>query len=869
MAGRHSSPGTGGPLGRLPVEERDETIQVKENGVEIGREYFPGGYDASHPRPAYWRNNLTALSQHRNLYFVAFEHQIYVYQPSGRGRALAPKPAMIVTPVPKNPRAPGYITRHKPHVINAIRVEDLGHEEILLLATDSGNVAAYRTERIFAVIEEAKVTGNGKPTELGELVDCFFSDWVGQSAWGLAVHKAARMIAVSSNSWCITVFAFALVGHASVAGDATKSSKPTHSSATASQSLEWTNVSSESQYSVLRRISPDKRRACNIRFTLVGHKKNIPNIGFLNCDLDPEGDWLISTDISNKLMMFNIWEYPTPVKIIDVQQDPPNHPGRVQDNRQLGWNVLALDPRSFRPKATLNEACGGTPRRHPHNEDVYDLSALAQHIRSDYTREDSPHLDAVADESDDSSDETFSLGSDIPSPPDSPKASGEMSYDRSSPPRPVCEDEASENESDEKGFGNLEGEENVGIDGSTEEGSVEDIPSNSDPNPLLVTWPSLQGDPPGQTADSEFVDDLLLSAIDTAEDMPSNDDDHDAQEGVGDDDYEPMDVHWDAGEEEEEEEEEDVEEEDDSLAGEEEYNYEYAAFQYGGSNGDNSLVESLQQHSQGRSSFDEIFPDISSWLSGAEDLERAKPPFADFPILHFTQNAIRMFPHPFAKKSSIILRDALVQDLHDVPPNLEMVERFNIVNQISELGIVLAASQKGRVGIFSLTEHPDGMAFRLDHIIPSQSQEREGDRPLVQIAGMAVGPVENHLIPLDEISSSSASSPMGEDNHATATAPTHSHHSHHSHSKRRPAGEARAGAKVEISPPTPDHHEDASLARQEQWHGIEFSRRYRLLIMYANLTIMHYELFYDWPTDMMGPHGRLLHEVGRGSLLRP
>ncbi|OJD24441.1 hypothetical protein ACJ73_04196 [Blastomyces percursus] len=857
MAGRQSRPGTGGPLGRLPAEERDETIRVKENGVEIGREY-------------------TALSQHRNLYFVAFEHQIYIYQPSSRGRALAPNPAMIITPVPKNPRAPGYITRHKPHVINAIRVEDLGHEEILLLATDSGNVAAYRTERIFAVIEEAKVTGNGKPAELGELVDCFFSDWVGQSAWGLAVHKTARMIAVSSNSWCITVFAFALVDHASVAGDATNSPKTTHSSTTASQSLEWTNVSSESQYSVLRRISPDKRRVCNIRFTLVGHKKNIPNIGFLNCYLDPEGDWLISTDIGNQLMMFNIWEYPTPVKIIDVQQDPPNHPGRVYDNRQLGWNVLALDPRSFRPKATLNDACGGTPRRHPHNEDVYDLSALAQQIRSNYTREDSPRLDAVVDESDDSSDETFSLGSEIPSPPDSPKASGELSFDPSSPPYPVRTDEASENESSEKGFGNLEGEENMNLDGSTEEGSIEDIPSNSDPNPFLVTWPSLQGDPPGVTADTDLVDDLLLSAIDTTEDMPSNDDNHDAQEGDDDHDYEPMDGHLDVAEEEgveqeEEEEEDEDQEDDDSQAGEAEDNYEYAAFQYGGSNRDHSLLESLQQHSQGRSSFDEIFPDISSWLSGAGDTESAKPPFADFPILHFTQNSIRMFPHPFAKKSSIILRDALVQDLH-VPPNLEMVERFNIVNQIPELGIVLAASQKGRVGIFSLTQHPDGMAFRLDHIIPSESQERQGDRPLVQIAGMAVGPVENHLIPLDEISCSSASSQIAEDNHATATASTHSHRSHHSHSTRRPVGKTRAGTEVEISPATPGHRElteDASPARQEQWHGIEFSRRYRLLIMYANLTIMHYELFYDWPADMMGPHGRLLYEVSRGSLLRP
>ncbi|KKZ66592.1 hypothetical protein EMCG_07706 [[Emmonsia] crescens] len=834
MGRRHlSSAATEGSLGRLPVEERDEVIRVKENGIEIGSEY-------------------TALSQHHNLYFVAFDHQIYVYQPSGRGRALAPKPAMIITPVAKNPRAPGYIIRHKPHIINVIRVDDLGHEEILLLATDCGNVAAYRTERIFAVIENSRVTGNGKPTELGELVDCFFSDWVGQSAWGLAVHKTARMIAVSCNSWCITVFAFALVDHGCVAGHAGKGLKATQTSTTAGQTLEWTNVSSETQYSILRRIRPDKRRVCNIRFTLVGHKKNIPNIGFLNSDLDPDGDWLISTDIGNKLMIFNIWEYPTPVRVVDIQQDPPNHPGRSHDNRQLGWNVLALDPRSFRPKATLKRACGGTPRRYSNNEDVYDLSALAQRMRSINPPEDSPHLGATMVESDDSSDETFSLGSDIPSPPDSPIGNDESSFDRSS----MYRDEGKENRGDQMDFGHLEDEENMDLAGD----SMEDNPPNNVANSLPVSWPSLQSGPPDLITDAELVDDLLLSAIDTAEDMPNNDDDSDIQEGGGDGDGEHTDNH---GEEDEEEEED--EDEDDGTQGDDEvYNYEYAAFQYGGSNGDNSLLESLQQHSQGGGSFDELFPDISSWLSGTEDTEPPKPLFADFPILHFTQNSVRMFPHPFAKKSSIILREALSQNLNDAPPNLDMVERFNMVHQIPELGIVLAASQKGRVGIFSLTESPDGMAFRLDHIIPFESQESRGVRPLVQIAGMAVGPVESHLIPLDAISSSTSSSSQKiEDNHATAPA-----HSHHSHRTRKSQSEAEGKASTSTFD-SREVSDSGSPLRQEQWHGIEFSRRYRLLLMYTNLTVMHYELFYDWPTDMMGPHGRLLHEVGRGSLLRP
>ncbi|EDN08629.1 predicted protein [Histoplasma mississippiense (nom. inval.)] len=809
----------GETLGRLSFQDRDEKVRVKENGVEIGSKY-------------------TALSQHRNLYFVAFGHQIYVYQPPSRDRVLAPKPKMIITPIAKNPTAPGYITRHNPHIINVIRVEDLGHEEILLLATDSGNIAAYRTERIFAVIEEARVTGNDQPTELGELVDCFFSDWVGQSAWGLAIHKTARMIAVSSNSWCITVFAFALVDDASVASDAAKSLGTPQSSPTARQSLEWTNVSSESQYNILRRIKPEKRRAYNIRFTLVGHKKNIPNIDFLNSDLDPDGDWLISTDIGNKLMMFNIWEYPTPVRVIDIQQDPPNHPGRSHENRQLGWSVLALDP------------------------------------------QEPLHPDDVADESDDLSDETFSLGSDIPASLDSPMAADETVLNHFSPCCPMYPGEGKEYGNNQKPFGNLESEQNICLDRGNEDendaqlhnllqesisDSMEDTPWNSDLNRLPGSWPSLHGDPTGLVTDPELADDLILSVIDTTEDIPSNTNDSDIQEDDGDDGDEYLD-HADE-EDEEEVEEEEEEEHEDTQSDEEVYNYEYAAFQYGGSNGDSSLFESLQQHNQGGDSIDPLFPDISDWLSDTEDPEPLKPLFADFPILHFTQTSVRMFPHPFAKKSTVILRDALTQDLINIPLDLDMVDRFNIVHQIPELGIVLAASQKGRVGIFSLTEYPDGMAFRLDHVIPSESQERQRARPFVQLAGMAIGPVESHLIPLDESSYSTSSSPLTEDNHTTSA--RQSHHSYHSRSVGNHTESTQTGEHSSRTYSGRQVPDNGFQVRQEQWHGIEFSRRYRVILMFTNLTLLHYEIFYDWPADMMGPHGQLLQEVGRGSLLRP
>ncbi|PGH09956.1 hypothetical protein AJ79_05572 [Helicocarpus griseus UAMH5409] len=905
-----------GYSGRLPTEEHDEVICVKEHHVETSNEHFPRGADVIRPMPSAWRNNLTALSQHRNLYFVASGHQIYIYQPSGRGRALASIPAMVMTPAVKHSRARGYIRPQNPHIINCILVDDLGHEEILVIATDGGNVTAYRTERIYAVIQEALANGNNKPTVVSELVECFFSDWVGQSAWGLAVHKAARLIAVSSNSWCITVFAFALVDPASVTKKSGKEQDPTTSFG---DTLEWTNVSLEKQYQVLRQLKPEQRRMHNIRFNLVGHKTNIPNIAFLNSDMDPDGDWLLSTDINNKLLIFNIWDYSTPVTVIDIQQDPPNHAGRAYDNRQLGWNVLALDPRSFRPKTTLKEACGGTPRKAHDNEDVHDLSSLAWHMHYKFPSRLRQEATEVEQE-DDSSDETFSMGSDfdMDSRPGSPTGNGKLSFDSSSSPpltsrqgeepdgsctrarpKPTTEEEKDEET------------ERLARSGSREFGRI----SNSIPSPPTQTAVDVPSDSmyatvasmlSGPTIDSELVDDLLLSAINTTEDMPneqsndsdgsdadddyaddSEEDEEEEEEEEGDDEEEEEEEEEGEGEEDEEEEDEDEGDAEDRIEYEGEADsYEHAAFDFGGSNADNSLRQSLMQHSQSGDTLDELFPDISNWLSGAEPVISKPPIFADFPILHFSETAVRMLPHPFAKKSSAIFRDPLMQDLSTTVPNLRMTDRFNMVRQIPELGIVLAASQKGRVAIFSLTESPCGATFRLDGIVPTESQEERGIRPLVPLVGMAVGPVENHLIPLDEpsppspSSSSSSSSESSPDhqrrprnfgiqvvhNHnydhpskAQDSSPSKhsgkSHFHHHSHPHTRPVPQQ---LNCDGDPPH----------RREEWHGIEFSRRYRLLLMYSNLTVMHYELFYEWPADMMSPHGRLMAQGGKGFLLR-
>lgn len=253
--------------------------------------------------PRLTNNEQTALSQHRNLYFVAFLHQVYVYQPTSSFVGVRPK--LILTPSLKRPSAPGYISEYHPHAINHLVVGDLGHEEILLFATDSGNVCAYRTERIFSAIEQAEEEEWAKPEESGNTVPCFFMDWVERSAWGLAIHKYARLIAVSANTSEITVWAFALTDRAE--------SEHKHLETNPSFMNDWIRMSTSAQFQSIGRLEPQQRRSRNIRITLHGHPNNIPCVGFLNSEVDRHGEWLVSTDITNKLFVWRIWESPLPV----------------------------------------------------------------------------------------------------------------------------------------------------------------------------------------------------------------------------------------------------------------------------------------------------------------------------------------------------------------------------------------------------------------------------------------------------------------------------------------------------------------------------------------------------------------------------
>lgn len=186
------------------INENDNTETTAGGAVDLGA--------FSLPQISRWRLNVTALSQVYNLYFVAYKNQIHVSRTrSCVTNALPAFPDLLLKPRASSMsyRVGGGIDPDFPHQVNHLIVGDLGAEEIVLLAFDDGDVIAYYTKSIEdALVQREREEGSRtmKP------VEPFFHENVGKSAWGLAIHKKSRLIAVGTNNHNVAVFIFALAG---------------------------------------------------------------------------------------------------------------------------------------------------------------------------------------------------------------------------------------------------------------------------------------------------------------------------------------------------------------------------------------------------------------------------------------------------------------------------------------------------------------------------------------------------------------------------------------------------------------------------------------------------------------------------------
>ena len=124
------------------------------------------------------------------------------------------------------------------------------------------------------------------------------------------VHQSARLIAVSSNTHDILLFAFALSGEGEepVLSEIEHVDYGTHQLSRWRQAMPFVGAPLSSLWKRLDGVDcMKKRHKNNYAWILSGHDTNIPNISFLSTD-DDEAVYLASIDIDGTTKIWDIWK---------------------------------------------------------------------------------------------------------------------------------------------------------------------------------------------------------------------------------------------------------------------------------------------------------------------------------------------------------------------------------------------------------------------------------------------------------------------------------------------------------------------------------------------------------------------------------
>jgi hypothetical protein len=216
---------------------------------------------------------------------------------------ILPAPSLILQPKRSKlgKTTGGTIDAGFAHQINHVMVGELGKFEVLFMAYDDGDVVAYFTHIIANSIKANREQGNDSSGYAPRVATPkqFFHENVGLSAWGLAMHKESRLLAVGSNKREATVFAFA-----------TSQSNKTAKSRGDTAALEFDNspkVWSGHTAMELERHFRSRSRTWRIVLPLGAEGNNIPSIAFMD-DAHGYAEKLLAFDIQGNTWIFDIWK---------------------------------------------------------------------------------------------------------------------------------------------------------------------------------------------------------------------------------------------------------------------------------------------------------------------------------------------------------------------------------------------------------------------------------------------------------------------------------------------------------------------------------------------------------------------------------
>lgn len=163
---------------------------------------------------------------------------------------------------------------------------------------DDGDVVAYYVREIadyvFSRPDVPQTQKSFGKTNVDRLPRLFFHENVGHSAWGLATHRKSRLIAVSSNRFEVTVFAFALA-------TCQKKSQDVWEFCDCCQTCDSTESG-----------IPRRARNWRIVVALGSHASNLPNVCFVDSE-DGQAEKVCAIDIKGFVWMADIWKMFQPV----------------------------------------------------------------------------------------------------------------------------------------------------------------------------------------------------------------------------------------------------------------------------------------------------------------------------------------------------------------------------------------------------------------------------------------------------------------------------------------------------------------------------------------------------------------------------
>lgn len=239
-------------------------------------------------------------------------------------------------------------------------------------------------------------------------------------------------------------------------------------------------------------------------------------------------------------------------------------------------------------------------------------------------------------------------------------------------------------------------------------------------------------------------------------------------------------------------------------------------------------------------------------------------PVPKIPLLHCSAANIRLFDAPRERIAHVFCSDPLQQQLppfYRGPP--QHMRRMNMFQQIPELGVVIVGSQMGRMALCALTRNRQTgtLGLRVDWLLPTKRQERAGQRPNSWLLGIAAAPIQGRW--LEPPSLVSDVDNWGNDSNMDGVKVSfdpgvfvlpdarREHDSSDGEGEYRPTRAAKRHRKTSGAS---TRSSSAASTRHRPWvrpppapsfKPMENSRRYRVMMTYADMTVLTYEVSRD------------------------